>query len=341
MFGINHSKSQKQHIDLSLGVSAIDNSILCHYGSSKGLEHLRYSLMQNYIGLFDDAEILITNGAIGGIESIIRVEIKSNDAVFIPEYYFPPYLHLLNRSNANVIKYKFAVKNDGRLGIDIANFEQLIRQHNPKLVFLNFPNNPTGAILNKSDAIAVASILQNKNIRYISDEVYSLFDYTGLNTSITNFYQNGYVVSSISKSHAAAGIRIGWVITKNDIMRDLFLYHSIAVGSVNILSQRLATKLIKKAVNNDILKQCCHLAVNMLSQHHIDYIHPDAGFFVCIKCNDAESIYRRLLQKGIIVSKGNDFGLSNYIRVSFAVPFHIIEKSFDLIIKTIMADGRL
>ncbi len=328
MFGITTSKNRDKIVDLSLGTLSVTSRNMGKYGPAKGLEPLRSLVLESYKASFDDCGVLITNGAIGGIDTIIRSEVSENDTILIPEYCFPPYVNLLKKNNIKIITYRFRKKLGRGYALDMDYLQNLVDAHPVKLIVLNFPHNPTGAILTADEAKRLAEIIKEKNIRFLSDEVYNVFDYTGLNKSISGFYQNGFVVSSLSKSHAAASIRIGWVVSSNILMKDIFFYHENSVGSVSLPSQRLAARIFKRPTDVALLQNCRDVAVNILDSFELDYIFPEAGFFVCIKSKDPQKTCERLLTVGIKVASGKDFGLSSYIRVSFASSLERVEESF-------------
>lgn len=343
MFGFDLRIQDSNLVDLSFGEIRRDIKTLDFktkfgllqrgYQNSIGNENLR-SIIKEKLCKYKafkaiESNIYICNGAIHALDLILRSCIKKDDEVLIPDISFPPYKTLISSCQGKIVPYSFKFQENKSPSIDIKSVEQRIT-NKTKFIILNFPHNPLGSVLEEEDAIKLCNLIEkHKQLLYISDEVYTNYDYTGKNVSIADYSDKGYVINSLSKSHQAAGIRIGWIYGKNNMLENLQLLLFNSTGCVNSLSQILAIDLIKNhTFNIESYKSARNLAFDVLKSQGISSIKPDSGIFMLIKCQDDVELVKQLKEKKIFVVPGNKFGLIRYIRVSFALPDKNIKNGF-------------
>lgn len=269
-----------------------------------------------------EKQILITKGAIGAIDLIFRSYLKAGDIILLPRPVFPPFTYLAEFLGARVEFYNSQ--------IDLSEIENKLSNPRTKLILLNFPHNPTGRILSRTNAKKIANLIaKNKRVKFISDEVYCDFDYTQKNTSIRAFSEEGFVVRSMSKSFHAAGIRIGYIEAREELLKPIETLAASSVGAISSVDQAMATHLLKNFLfSPDEYKKARNLACEILDNNQIGYIYPYSGIFVCIKTE----CFQKVDESGIKVVDGKRFhGSEPFIRASFAVPDEIIRQGFSKI----------
>ena len=205
-----------------------------------------------------------------------------------------------------------------------------------RAILLNSPHNPSGAVISRSDMAAIGEIARAHDLWIISDEVYAKLIYEGDHVSPASFPElaaHSISVSSLSKSHAMTGWRLGWVVGPRELMGHLanismaMLYGQPAflqdAGSFALESE-LAEVAEMKALYR-ARRDCLCAALDEVPG--LRYQRPPAGMFVMADIRETglagDSFARQLLDaQGVSVLSGDAFGANTqgYIRISLALP---------------------
>ena len=222
-----------------------------HYAPTNGIPELRESLVQkayrNY-GLHYDpnSEILVT---VGGTEAIFLALIgllNPGDEVLIPNPGFVVYEPGVLLAGGVPVHVPLFEKNDFKPSVD--DVTSLITDKS-RVMILNFPNNPTGAVLSYDEVAALAKIAVERDLIVISDEVYEKIIYDNAKhyclATFPGMRERTLVVNSFSKTYAMTGLRVGYVYGPKELISYVWLVHQYVVACVNSLAQYVALAALR------------------------------------------------------------------------------------------------
>ena len=286
------------------------------------------------------AEILMTVGAAGAINTILRSILDQNDEVVLIAPYFAEYIFYVQHQSG-VVK---EAKCDENWIPDIESLEAAIGPRT-RAVIINSPNNPTGVIYPESSIVAIATALQRAEEKYgteiymISDEPYRKLIYTDAPYPfIFNHHPRSVVATSHSKDLGLAGERIGYAAvnpndpSKNDLM-DALNFSLRTLGFVNApaLMQRAVASIQRATVDIDIYRKKRDLLYGALTDIGYECVRPDGAFYLFPKSPipDETEFVAQLQKELVLVVPGVGFGTSGFFRASYCVEDWVIEGSIE------------
>ncbi|MBI9017129.1 MAG: aminotransferase class I/II-fold pyridoxal phosphate-dependent enzyme [Phycisphaerae bacterium] len=178
------------------------------YSLTTGYEPLRQRIaadISDNIG-WDKPEVMVTCGTSGALNLIFWATVAQDDEVLIPDPYFVMYKHLVNFNGGKCVY----VDTYPSFQLKPEQLETLITPRT-KILIVNSPTNPSGAVYNEDDLRKIAEIARKHQLLIISDEIYSRFSYDNEAVSIAKYYENTIIVSGMSKSYGITGWRIGYI----------------------------------------------------------------------------------------------------------------------------------
>jgi aspartate aminotransferase len=281
--------------------------------------------------------IVMTCGAGGGLNVVLKTLLDSGDEVIISTPYF--------------VEYNFYVDNFGGVcrlvgtnedfSLDITAIESALSEKT-KAVLVNSPNNPTGRVYDKETIEGLGRILEEKSrqmgkeIYLISDEPYSKIVYDGVKVpSILQAYRNSIVVTSYSKDLSIPGERLGFIAVNPGLepLEELInglIFSNRTLGFVNAPAtmQRVVRHLQGMSVNIDIYRRKRDLLCSMLGDLGYEFIKPEGAFYLFPKAPVDDVKFVRELQEGrILTVPGSGFGCPGFFRISYCVEDRVIEGS--------------
>jgi aspartate aminotransferase len=309
------------------------------YSSSQGLIELREAIRQKLIsfngfyGVSSD-EILITNGAVHGINIALGAILLPGDECIVIEPMWKTYSSIIySKSAVPVVIVDSNLENDS---IDIDLIENAI-SNKTKAIIINTPNNPSGKVYSESFLGKLLELAQEKNFFIISDEVYERFYYGGLSHfSIGSMEQHPDKVISVysfSKSYSMTGWRIGYVIANQDILKKILILSQISITNLAPFTQMAALEAIScNEVEESVLSFVEEMDDRFSSlKQYIDehqltnfFQIPRAGFYCLInieKFGNSLTVSNDLLDKfNIALTPGISFGdsMDGFLRLSLA-----------------------
>jgi aspartate aminotransferase len=155
-----------------------------------------------------EPKVLVSSGTSGGLLLAFMSLVNPGDEVIFPDPYFVMYKHLVNLLGGKCVY----VDSYPDFALPVQKIRDAITDRT-KLIIVNSPTNPTGAVYSEKDLKAVAEIAARRDILVISDEIYEAFSYDGKCPSITKFYDRTLLLKGFSKSHAMTGWRLGYAAT--------------------------------------------------------------------------------------------------------------------------------
>ena len=307
-----------------------------HYTDSKGLLKLRQAIAKKVGHGIEHDEVIVTSGGRFAIFSAILSILRPGEEVISIEPSWPAYREFVDFAGGRIKTLGTTIENNWTP--DTEQLEEMI-DHHTKIIVLNYPNNPTGKILDKKDVTRIVSLAQDNGLYVISDEVYSDYAFKGF-TSLTHYeYDRSIVVSSFSKSCAMTGFRVGYGIADREVISKMARIQAIALTSVAEPMQYAALSAMdySPAGNVKLIKERLDLISEKLSNMSLDFISPDGAMYVFPRLkgliqNDA-ALVGKLLDLGVAVAPGSGFGqdYTRFIRISACQPKKMLERGLEVI----------
>ncbi|MBR1731445.1 MAG: aminotransferase class I/II-fold pyridoxal phosphate-dependent enzyme, partial [Ruminococcus sp.] len=306
------------------------------YSPNRGFIELRKAISDYYSRRFNvtynpDTQVLVTVGGSEGIDLCLRTIVNSGDEVLIPQPAFVCYEPLTIMAGGKPVIIETKEENAFRL--TAGEIEQAVTDKT-KVIVLPFPNNPTGAIMEREDLESVAEVIKKHNLFVISDEIYGELTYGGKHhvsvAEIDGMKERTLVVSGFSKSYAMTGWRLGYVLGPVEIVEQITKLHQYGIMSSPTTAQYAAIEALKNGDNDvkmmrDDYNIRRRLIVGKLNEIGLTCFEPLGAFytFPCIKSTGLSSdefATRLVKEKRVAVVPGTAFGEcgEGYIRISYA-----------------------
>ncbi|MBR4030255.1 MAG: aminotransferase class I/II-fold pyridoxal phosphate-dependent enzyme [Clostridia bacterium] len=318
-----------------------------YYTANSGLKNLRNEICNYFERRFNlsynENEVLVTVGGSEAIDLCIRALVSEGDEVLIPEPCFVCYDPCVRLAHGIPVPIVTEEKDDF-----ILTPEKLKEKITPKtkLLILPFPNNPTGAIMDKEQIEAIADVLKDTNIAVLSDEIYGELTYGKKHFSIANVPEmkdRTIIVGGFSKAYAMTGWRLGFAVGNNSVISAMTKVHQFAIMSAPTTSQYAAIEALKNG-DADIEEMASQYdlrrryLIDRLNKMGLKCFEAKGAFYVfpSIKITGlkSEDFCKQLLEKKkVAVIPGTAFGESGegHIRISYAYSIETITKALDKI----------
>ena len=200
-----------------------------------------------------------------------------------------------------------------------------------RLIVVTNPNNPTGAVLNEEEMDAVVREARRVNAWILADEIYRGAELSGpMTPSFQGRYEKTLITSGLSKAFGLPGLRIGWIVGPQSMIRKLHSYHDYLTTTPAILSERLASIAMEPAKRDAILERTRRIlrtnfpVLEEWIRTHDDTltcIPPVAGAIAVVKYGmpvASTALFNRLrLEQSVLINGGAHFGFGRYIRIGF------------------------
>ena len=305
------------------------------YTSNAGLKDLRkeiaaYIKRTQALNYDPDNEIIVTVGGSEAIDIGLRAVINPGDEVIIPQPSYVSYEPCALLAGAKPVIINLKAENEFRLTP-----QELIQAitEKTKVLILPYPNNPTGAIMEREDLEKIAKIVVEKDILVMSDEIYSALTYKGRHVSIASLEgmkERTILINGFSKAYAMTGWRLGYACGPKDIIKQMTKIHQFAIMCAPTTSQYAAVTALKKgdeAVEQMRLSynQRRRFLMNAFKEMGLDCFEPYGAFYVfpCIKefsMTSEEFATKLLMEEKVAVVPGTAFGDcgEGFLRISYA-----------------------
>jgi len=305
------------------------------YTSNAGLKDLRIEIA-NYlkrsqgIEYHPDNEIIVTVGGSEAIDIGLRAVINPGDEVIIPQPSYVSYEPCAVLAGAKPVIINLKAENDFRLTA-----EELLAAitDKTKILILPYPNNPTGAIMEREDLEKIAKIIIEKDILVMSDEIYAELTYKNKHVSIASIEgmrERTILINGFSKAYAMTGWRLGYACAPKDLIRQMTKIHQFAIMCAPTISQYAAVEALKNG-DNDVKEmrtaynQRRRFLMDAFKKMGLECFEPFGAFYVfpCIKefgMTSEEFATRFLKEEHVAVVPGTAFGDcgEGFLRISYA-----------------------
>ena len=305
------------------------------YTSNAGLKDLKMEIAKYLDRRFDlhydyNKEIFVTVGGSEAIELTMRAMLDPGDEVLIPQPSYVSYVPCCVLANGTPVIIELKAENEFRLTA-----EELEAAITPKtkLLVMPFPNNPTGAVMERADLEAVAEVVKKHDLYVLSDEIYCELTYLENHVSIASLpgmKERTIVVNGFSKSHAMTGWRLGYACGPAPILKQMLKIHQFAIMCAPTTSQYAAIEALRNGDEDVAMMREQYDArrrylMQRFKEMGLDCFEPFGAFYVfpCIKefGMTSDEFANRLLQtKKVAVVPGTAFGRSGegFLRISYA-----------------------
>lgn len=314
------------------------------YTPNRGFLKLRAEisnyLERHYNVKYDpQSEVLVTVGGSEAIDLCVRTLIEPGDEVLIPEPSFVCYVPITEMAGGVPVIIETKPENKFRLTAE--ELEEKITDKT-KLLIMPYPNNPTGAVMRRSDLEAVAQVVERHNLMVLSDEIYASLTYgeekhTAF-SAIPGMQERTILVNGFSKSHSMTGWRMGYAAGPKEIISLMTKLHQFAIMSAPTMSQYAAIEAMKNGDDDiEYMRQQYdmrrRLIVDGLNKMGLKCFEPEGAFYVfpSVKSTGLTSMEfceRLIHSKRVAVVPGDAFGAcgEGFVRISYCYSTqHIIE----------------
>jgi arginine:pyruvate transaminase len=272
--------------------------------------------------------VVIVPGAQAGLYCALQCTAGPGDEVIIPEPIYATYEAVTGASGATLVTVP--LHPERRFHPDIDMVERALTPQT-RVLWINNPHNPTGAVLSRSEVEALAALCRRHGLWLVSDEVYEDLAFAGPHVTAWGLADQSVIVSSLSKSHAAPGFRIGWIVAPAPLVAHLFnlvlcmLYGGppfVQDGALAALERDLPEVA---ALREDYRRRAALLAGMLAAAPGCRVIPPEGGMFVLLDVRgtgqSAEAFARALLEReGVATLPCDGFGPSaiGHLRISLS-----------------------
>ena len=305
------------------------------YTSNAGLKDLREEI-SNYINRTQgvtycpDNEIVVTVGGSEAIDIGLRAVIDAGDEVIIPQPSYVSYEPCSILAGAKPVIINLQAQNEFRLQP-----QELLNAitDKTKVLILPYPNNPTGAIMERDDLEKIAQIVKEKEILVMSDEIYSELTYKEKHVSIASLdgmKERTILINGFSKAYAMTGWRLGYACGSAEIISQMTKIHQFAIMCAPTTSQYAAVQALKKG-DEEVAKmrqsynQRRRYLMESFKDMGLECFEPYGAFYVfpCIKefnMTSEEFATKLLMEEKVAVVPGTAFGDcgEGYLHISYA-----------------------
>ena len=323
-----------------------------YYTSNSGLEELRFEIANYLNRRFNLSynhknEVLVTVGGSEAIDLAMRAFISPGDEVLIPEPCFVCYAPCVSMAGGKPVPIVTTEEDEFKL---TASALKSAITPKTKMLVLAYPNNPTGAIMDKKDLEAIADVLRTTNIIVLSDEIYAELTYGQKHVSIAEIdgmKERTLLASGFSKAFAMTGWRLGYICGNADTIKAMTKIHQYGIMSTPTTSQYAAIEAMKHG-DDDVkymVSEYDHrrkILVEELNRIGLHCFEPKGAFyaFPSIKSTGmtSEQFCEELLKdQKVAVVPGNAFGESGegFVRISYAYSIDAISNALEKIEKFI------
>ncbi|HCR41395.1 MAG TPA: pyridoxal phosphate-dependent aminotransferase [Lachnospiraceae bacterium] len=320
-----------------------DPNLVHGYMNNSGYEDVRArvadSINQRFGTAFQKDNIIMTVGAAGGLNVILKTLLNPGDEVIVFAPFFGEYRNYVGNYEGNLVVIS---PDTTDFQPNLAEFEQKITKKT-KAVIINTPNNPTGVVYSEQTIMDLTDILNRKqeelgtSIYLISDEPYRELVYDGVEVPyLTKYYRNTIVGYSWSKSLSLPGERIGYLVIPKvtDAFESIISAANVAtriLGFVNApsLIQRAVIHCLDAKVDIEAYNRNRELLYSSLVSYGYECVKPQGAFYLFIKSleEDDKAFSQAAKKHNILIVPGSSFGCPGYLRIAYCVDYKMIERA--------------
>ena len=320
------------------------------YTSNAGLKELKIEISKFLKRKYDldydyNNEMFVTVGGSEAIDMALRAMLDPGDEVIIPQPSYVSYVPCTVLANGTPVPLELKAENEFRLTAD-----ELRAAITPKskILIMPFPNNPTGAIMERKDLEAIVDVIIENDLFVLSDEIYSELTYLENEghvsiASLPGMKERTILINGFSKSHAMTGWRLGYACGPKAIISQMLKIHQFAIMCAPTTSQYAAVEALKNgdddvAMMREQYNQRRRYLLHRFKEMGLECFEPFGAFYVfpCIKefgMTSDEFATELLKSRKVAVVPGTAFGDSGegFVRISYAYSIDNLRVALDRI----------
>lgn len=318
------------------------------YTSNSGLKELKTEITKYInrtqgISYDPDHEVIVTVGGSEAIDIALRAMLNPGEEVLIPQPSFVSYEPCTILADGKPVIID--LKEEDEFKLTPQELRDAITEKT-KVLILPFPNNPTGAIMEKEELEAIAEIIREKDIFVITDEIYGELTYKGKHVSLASLpgmQERTVLINGFSKAYAMTGWRLGYACAPRQIMEQMLKIHQFAIMCAPTTSQYAAVEALKNgdddvAMMRESYNQRRRFLMHSFKEMGLKCFEPYGAFYVfpCIKefgMTSEEFAERLLAEEKVAVVPGTAFGDcgEGFLRISYAYSLENLKIALDKI----------
>jgi len=314
-------------------------SLRLSYGHIKGSLNFKAAVCSLYKTVKPE-NVLSTHGAIGANHLTITTLVEPGDEVISV---LPTYQQLYSIPESLGAKVHILPLNMENKFLPDLDLLKKTMNNKVKLVCINNPNNPSGAVMDEAFLKQIIEIVKPYGSYILCDEVYRGLIHEGDNmmASMADLYEKGISTGSMSKTYSLAGLRLGWIAAPEDVIEKIFIHRDYNTISCGVLDDYLAALALK---NKDkvferslkILKNNLTILDNWVNNDpNFNYVKPKAGTTAFVKLNfdipSEEFCLGILKEKGVLIVPGKAMDMEGFIRIGYAYEAKLLQTGLDMI----------
>jgi len=315
-----------------------------NYSFSQGEPYFREAVAEWYkkrfnVDLDPKREVVALIGSKEGIANISRAFVNPGDRVLVPDPAYPVYANGSTLLSDGVpIAMPLLEENDFKPDVESLNLDGV------KMVFLNYPNNPTGSVMTKDELKAIVDLAREKNVIVCYDNAYSEITFDGYKApsilEVDGAMEVAIEFNSCSKTFNMTGDRIGFAVGNSELIDGLVKVKSQVDSGPPVYIQKVAAKALESYSDgeppeyikwmNSVYAERRNLLLSELREVGLEVKKPLATFYVWAKCGGSSMGFAaKLLEEGVIVAPGVGFGKygEGYVRFAVTQPKDRIEEA--------------
>jgi len=305
------------------------------YSQTAGDEKLREKIAAEVKSEFgwDRPAVLVASGVSGGLLLTFMAIINPGDEVIIPDPYFVIYKHVVNMLGGRCV----FVDSYPEFRLPVENIAEAITGRT-KLIIVNSPSNPTGAVYTKEEIKALADVAAEKDVLVMTDEIYEKFCYDGECVSIARYYDKTLLLRGFSKSYGMPGWRLAYVAANEslrEVVEEMTKVQQYTFVCAPTPFQRAAiTALgcdVSEAVNAYRTKR--DLVYGGL-RDKFELVKPGGAFYAFVKApgGRATAFVEKAIKNNVLIIPGKVFSeRDTHFRISYATSNEKIEQGVEIL----------
>ncbi len=307
-------------------------SWLLGYTANAGLPELRELIAARTGPGLTAENVCVTIGAEESLFALLMILVNPGDEVLVPDPGFPAYPSIVRMAGGTPVAYTLSPGDHFTLRA-----EEVARRITAKsrLLILNSPHNPTGAVASDGDLRGLAELCERQGLTVISDEVYRELAFEERAESLSRYYQRAVVVNSLSKTYSMTGWRLGWCVGSLELIRLVVTFNQLAISCPPAVCQRAAILALQGIADEEKdrnileLRRRRDLAVRCLEEStDLPFDRPQGAFYIyadisskLLPSRTSMDVALELIDKEKVVTiPGLAFGreTAGFLRLSFA-----------------------
>jgi aspartate/methionine/tyrosine aminotransferase len=304
------------------------------YGAIEGSERLRGNIASLYAKQAPE-NVTVTHGAIGANALVYATLVEPGDRVISVLPTYQQHYSIPESLGADVQVHKLRAEN--AFLPDLDEIERLITP-NTKLIVVTNPNNPTGSVMDRAMMQRIADMAGRVGAYVLCDEVYRGVDQTNdeFTVSMADLYERGISTGSMSKAFSLAGLRLGWIVGRKDLIHAVSIHRDYNTISVGMLDDHFASIALEHrdailARNRAIVRENLAILDRWVAEEPaISYVKPKGGTVALLKYDfdlpSRDFCVRLLEAEGVMFTPGSALDMEGYVRIGYANNRAVLEE---------------